>query len=917
MKYWKPVSAALTGALVLSMAGTAIAAPANGESGGESPLYKWDGTGYTDVPVPYSPHGDPEQVMIPNEFKDVKQDFRTAWVATIFNLHFGQTSGQADFIEKYQGVLDDFADYNMNAVIFQVRPEQDAWYPSALGNPWSKYLTPDFKEGTAPGFDPLAIMVDMTHNAGMEYHAWFNPYRVTNTKTSLLSAAYKQAVIDAGYTMDALNASDAQKQIEIYEAAGLLADTNFAVEHPEWVLKYDQKLFLNPGVPEVKQHIIDTVAEVYENYDVDAIHFDDYFYPSGFGEANTDPTTAADAAQFAQYGEGFPNTTEGLNDWRRSNTDELVESIHNEISTHNTLSGTSVQFGISPAGIWNHKANDPLGSFTPTGSNSSYLKLYCDTYKWIKNEWLDYVMPQIYWGFDTGAAPYGSLAKWWNDVAEGTQVQIYVGQALYKVGDSSTEWTNPMEIPNQIRFDQTLGSVVGTGFYSYGEIDNASPNAVLAETLDTVKNYWDYTSLVPAKEWLSHGVTAPTGVTLDEGRLTWQNGDAATSQFFIVYQGVGTPDEIYTDPRNIVDRIYAGGKMDFEKDLAPVVAYAAESESDTQYVVTAVNAAGVESAPISASTKPGDPDVRRLSGADRYGTNLAVNNSLDHAKGGTVIVATGTDFADSLSAAPAATITDGALFLTPRASMPAETVAAIKALEPSKVYIVGGSGAVSTTVSMQLLSATGLYPVRVGGADRYETSAKVFQTFFSDLAIDTAFVATGRSYPDSLSASAAAGALESPVLLVDGTNGKNVLPASESLMKKLGVANVFVVGGTGAVNATIEKNLADSFTDVARLGGADRYVTNLAVNELMNDVAGPVPMTGIWIATGLDFPDALSAAPAAGDLSQRLVLSNSKCIYKPVVSEWAKGPGSQVAMVTLVGGEGVLPKALMDLPECE
>ena len=921
MKHWKAMSVALAGALVLSLAGTAaVAAPlddepateslANDERAVESPLYTWNGSKYTNTPVPYSPHGDPKQVMIPNVFKDVKEDFRSAWVATIFNLHFGQTSSQKEFIKQYEDVLANFAAYNMNAVIFQVRPEQDAFYPSKLGNPWSKYLTTAGKEGAAPAFNPLEVMVNMTHEAGMEYHAWFNPYRVTNTKVSLLSAHDKAAIEGAGYTVAQTAAATAQEQIKIYKEAGLLAAENFAVAHPEWVLKYDERLFLNPGVPQVKQHVIDTVAEVYEGYAVDAIHFDDYFYPSGFGAANADPKTAADAAQFAAYGQGFPNTRQGLNDWRRSNTDELVESIHTEISTHNTLHGASVQFGISPAGIWNHKANDPLGSFTPTGSNSSYLNLYCDTYKWIKNEWLDYVMPQIYWGFATAAAPYGSLARWWNDVAEGTRVQVYIGQALYRVGSNSVEWTNPQEIPNQLRFNQTLGSVLGTGFYSYNEIVSPAANSVLAKTQTTVKGYWDYAALVPAKDWLSQGVTAPENVIMKDGSLHWRSGDTDTTQFFIVYKGKGAPDDIYRDPRNIIARIYAGGELDFSK------AVATSGGSSTQFVVTAVNAAGVESRPVGDSTANGDLYIRRLFGADRYGTNLAVNGSLDHVKGGTVIVATGADFADSLSAAPAAAISDGALYLTSRTTVPAKTLAAIKALKPSKIYIVGGTSAVPNAVSSQLLSATGVSPVRVAGANRYETNARVLQTFFSNQPIDTAFVATGRSYSDSLSASAVAGALGSPVVLIDGTRDKDLPSASAALLTKQGAKEVFVVGGISAVNSTIEKNLAQSFAKVTRLGGADRYATNLAVNELMNDAAPSVPMTGVWIATGRDFPDALSAAPAAGDMSQRLVLSNAKCIYKPVVSQWIKDAGSSVETVTLVGGESVLPKALMSLPEC-
>lgn len=607
MKRRKAYAAMLVGALTLSTAGVAVGAPTDPVE--EAPLYMWDGTGYTDQPVPYSPHGDPNQVMVPVSYQDVKEDFRSSWVATIFNLHFPKTNSEEEFIAEYQDVLDNFASYDMNAMLFQVRPEQDAWYPSEMGNPWSKYLTGTGVEGTDPGFDPLAIMVDMTHQAGMEYHAWFNPYRVTNTKISLLSAADIARIEEAGYTLqDVLNA-DVAEQMRIYVAAGLLAENNFAAQHPEWVLRHDEKLFLNPGIPEVQQHIIDTIAEVIQNYDVDAIHFDDYFYPDGFGAANLDPATAADGETFAQYGEGFPDTTQGLEDWRRDNTTSLVRGIHELISAHNDLAQTSVQWGISPAGIWNHQVNDPRGSLTPVGSMSSYLRLYCDTYLWVEQGLLDYVMPQVYWAFATGAAPYGELARWWNTIAEGTNVQVYIGHAMYKLSSSSADvaWTNPNEIPTQLRFNQTLSQVRGSGFYSYGDMLPAVNDAARTQTQETIRQYWDYTALVPGKEWLSHGVHEPTDVRLEGDTLSWTNADTSTSRFFIVYRGEGTAEEIVQNPRTIVSRIWAGGGEDFSRNINDLGV--STTEDNMQFVVTTTNAAGIESAPVLATSPAVEHEV--------------------------------------------------------------------------------------------------------------------------------------------------------------------------------------------------------------------------------------------------------------------------------------------------------------------
>lgn len=312
-----------------------------------------------------------------------------------------------------------------------------------------------------------------------------------------------------------------------------------------------------------------------------------------------------------------------------------------------------------------------------------------------------------------------------------------------------------------------------------------------------------------------------------------------------------------------------------------------------------------------------DVKVRRLAGANRYETNLAVNKAEGAEAGGTVIVATGMDFADSLSASPAAAVTDGSLFLTAPGGLSKAQLAEIANLKPTRVYIVGGTGVVSNNVATQLLNTTGLFPVRVAGANRYETSAKVFQTFFNGADVEYAFVATGRTFPDALSASAAAGALGAPVLLVDGVAGKNLLAPSLQLLDRLGVENVAIAGGTGAVNKTIQTNLAKSFDTVIRLEGSDRYKTNLSVSNYVNDLLGVSSIEGVWVATGKDFPDALSAAPKAGKSTQRLVLSDGKCLMKPVVSEWIDGAESRVTTVTLTGGTAVLPKALEKLPECK
>src|SRR5690606_32315988 len=197
--------------------------------------------------------------------------FSSAWVATIANLNFGKPADAADFDARYTAVLDDFESWNMNAVIFQVRPLLDAYYPSEL-NPWSEFLTGT--QGVDPGYDPMARAIEATHARGMEFHAWLNPYRVTNVK---MTAPDILAALDM--SADVLTAPSIPDYIAALNAAGILADDNYAVAHPDQVLSFEEKLILDPGQPEVRDFVAASVAEIVENYDVDAIHFDDYFYP--------------------------------------------------------------------------------------------------------------------------------------------------------------------------------------------------------------------------------------------------------------------------------------------------------------------------------------------------------------------------------------------------------------------------------------------------------------------------------------------------------------------------------------------------------------------------------------------------------------------------------------------------------------
>ncbi|AMC93942.1 hypothetical protein AOC36_08065 [Erysipelothrix larvae] len=553
-------------------------------------LYRYvkysDGTyGYdTNVPVMFY-SGSNERISIPNVYTQEKEQFKSTWIATIFNLHFKpDSSDKEDIQELYKERIETAKEMNLNALIFQVRPTLDAAFYQSDINPSSEYFTG--KQGVEASYDPMYWMIEETHRNGMEFHAWFNPYRVTNSDFAVVTGK---------------NSSDytpGEKALYLNEI-GLLADDNFAVLNPEYVLEFKGKLFLNPGEPEVVQHVVDTVVEFMEKYDTDAIHFDDYFYPYRVGD-DYFGKNGEDATTYDKYGEGYTD----IDSWRRDNVTFLIDSVKEAIDNHNETNKTAIQFGISPFGIWEHKAIDDRGSNTPTGSSKSYSEqIYADTYQWIKDEKLDYVAPQIYWAFAAAAAPYGEIARWWDSVAEGTNVNIYVGHAAYKHtsnGGWDADWMNPEELNNQVKFNQNYKNIKGSIMYSYNDIlvdenttspqKEANNKAIEILKSDTFK----IASLTPSHQKLSHNDTKPVdSVVLEGSTLKWIDSNNTNARFYVVYAGNETGvEELVANPNNIVDRVYFEGKGDYEYTLST-------QDLSKNYAVTVLDRAYVETKPVT------------------------------------------------------------------------------------------------------------------------------------------------------------------------------------------------------------------------------------------------------------------------------------------------------------------------------
>lgn len=349
-------------------------------------------------------------------------EMRGMWLATVSNRDWPSRTGLTATQQRTELLahLDTAVRRRLNAVMFQVRPTADAMWPSPY-EPWSQYLTG--VQGRNPGWDPLGTAVAEAHARGLELHAWFNPYRIANhTDPTRLVANHP------------------------------------AREHPDWVVPYGGKLYYNPGLPQVRAFVQEAMLDAVRRYEIDAVHWDDYFYPYPVAGQVFD-----DDAAYAAHGSGFP----GRAAWRRDNIDRLVRETAARIKAIRP----TTRFGISPFGVWRNASTDPLGSATRAGVQT-YDDLYADTRKWVREHWIDYICPQLYWNIGLAAADYAKLVPWWAEVAEGSGVQLYVGEALYKAGDPAqpVAWQDPAELSRHLTFAEDYPQVGGHVFFSAKEV---------------------------------------------------------------------------------------------------------------------------------------------------------------------------------------------------------------------------------------------------------------------------------------------------------------------------------------------------------------------------------------------------------------------------------------------------------------
>ena len=392
-------------------------------------------------------------ILLPAAYTPKPNEFRGIWVATAYNLDFAKQATAAEFQTSFRSLATRIAAMGFNTIMFQVRPSCDAIYRSSI-NPWSRWLTGEEGKALDGGFDPMAFMIAESHRRGLKFYAWMNPYRVGQTDVSAASTYLRT-----------------------------LSSGNFARKNPGMVVRWDNKktnvsfFFLDPGRAEVVAHIVNSVREVLERYRPDGIVFDDYFYPIGVDYA-------CDAATFRKYGRKGQTHA----DWRRANTELMVRSVAGTVRAFNKLNGTSIPFGISPVGIWANRSEAfPDGS--PSKGVEAYSQSFADVRKWVKNSWIDFVIPQINWGFANRIAPFAGIVNWWADLVRGTKVKLYAGIGVYNAGVTAG-MESPSEISNQVLYLILSKEVSGTAFFAARHCLKPENNAQRTSLRTIFNGYW-------------------------------------------------------------------------------------------------------------------------------------------------------------------------------------------------------------------------------------------------------------------------------------------------------------------------------------------------------------------------------------------------------------------------------------------
>jgi uncharacterized lipoprotein YddW (UPF0748 family) len=408
------------------------------------------------------------------------REFRAVWIATVGNSCWPSKPGLTTAQQKAEllAIFDRAVALKLNAVIFQVRPACDALYQSSL-EPWSEYLTGVQGRAPSPYYDPLAFAITEAHKRGLELHAWFNPFRA-----------------------------------HFAPAVSPIAPNHISQTHPELIRSYSKLLWLDPGDPAARDYSLRVVMDVLKRYDVDGIHFDDYFYPYHEKNSKGADIDFPDEATWRKYGQ-----TTGLSrdDWRRHNVDAFIQTVYLNLKSEKPW----VKFGISPFGIWRPKNPPSINGL------DAYAQLYCDSRKWLHEGWCDYLSPQLYWGIQPPQTSFSTLLSWWN----GENIRhrhIWPGMDSLRAGDKFPA----SEIVNQIAVTRAYPD----SGHIHWSASALMKNSALATVL--VRDVYSLPALIPASPWLNATTPPPPRITVklwkQTAHIEWKNAGVEPARLWVL-----------------------------------------------------------------------------------------------------------------------------------------------------------------------------------------------------------------------------------------------------------------------------------------------------------------------------------------------------------------------------------------------
>ncbi|GAB5408087.1 MAG: hypothetical protein BalsKO_04520 [Balneolaceae bacterium] len=534
-----------------------------------------------------------------------KKEFRGTWMATVINLDWPASGTLPVNFQKVSLTdrLDDMKEAGINALFFQIRTEGDALYDSDI-EPWSRYLTGD--EGTPPDpyWDPLEFVIEEAHKRGMELHAWLNPYRAMRSIPEDFRQKTREANITSEYKSLEPFLNKYYDANSNYKVAGTIERDikHVANKNPEWLLVLNDAIaIMDPGLPEVIDYNVKVTMDVVNRYDVDGIHFDDYFYPYPPNHMGSNSNDTLDNKTFELYPRGFDNK----GDWRRNNIDIFVEALHDSIQQVKPW----VKFGISPFGIWK--------SGTPSGISGmdAYSVIYGDGLAWLEEQTVDYITPQLYWPFSrfgTGQ-DYAKLADWWAEQADSNDRHTYPGHGLYRSSSSTFtgELFAPNEIPRQLLHNRNNEKITGSVFFRSSNITTYSSKG-FADSLKN--NFYRYPALQPTMSWKDLSVPSnPENLIVNRDsekeyifNLSWDRpsdeivtkvGSSSPVDTLLKYAIYRVDSE--TDPNEMAEMekvanlISITGETSYTDNAPP-------SNNSYWYFVTAVSRNNVESEPVES-----------------------------------------------------------------------------------------------------------------------------------------------------------------------------------------------------------------------------------------------------------------------------------------------------------------------------